>query len=285
MGNSGWTADPNDITLPPGAGPNDPRIYIGPDDPNAAYYNNDSAIVFYFGPNRGFILSVSDQVYGVLSLFAFEGPDAYHILEAQFEPFILNKVALNIGGPDVTPVQPTNLVSGDPLYLGDYTEPSGSDPACDVLIYDQSMPRGLKAGAISTSTSAAIGTAETALLTTGSFTFRAGRAYEVTMHGGVVGAVANTSLAFRVHKTNAVGIDLGEFYRYPTPLSGTAYPAHDGGLIFTVGATDVTAPLCLTGASAAAGTAQHFATATSPRWVKAYDIGPASLYPTHAVLS
>lgn len=287
MGNSGWTADPNDITLPPSAGPGDVRIYIGPNDPIAQYFLLDAALVFYYDLNRGFLLSVSREgppIYGYLDLIAFDGTTATHVLSVEHDT-VTGKTHANIGGAGYTPDQPDVLYSGNPGYLGDYTEPSGAAGQSDMQIYGQSMPRGLKASAISTSNSASIGTTETAVLTTGTFLFRAGRAYEVRESSGAAGSATDVWIAYRARKNNAAGASLGEFYRYNLAITGVVYATSGTGVTFTVGAADVSAAICLTAVTSASGTASQIGSANTPRYLKVYDIGAAADYPTHPVLT
>lgn len=54
MGNSGWTNDPTDITIPADAGPNDVRIFIGQNDPMVFLLSADNGIVFYYGNGQAF---------------------------------------------------------------------------------------------------------------------------------------------------------------------------------------------------------------------------------------
>lgn len=58
----GWEAAGfTDITIPADAGVNDPRIYVGQNDPLAAAVGQDAAIVFYWADQRAFVISVSDS--------------------------------------------------------------------------------------------------------------------------------------------------------------------------------------------------------------------------------
>jgi hypothetical protein len=120
----------------------------------------------------------------------------------------------------------------------------------------------------STSTLVLATTAETAALTITGFTFRAGYAYKATIRMGISSAVAGTVCNCRLRKTNTVGLDWGEYFRFEG--KGAAGVMSCLGTIYLLNSTasDVTADVVLSVASsvAAANAITIFANATSPRY-------------------
>jgi hypothetical protein len=278
LGNSGWTADPYDITLPPDAGPDDPRIYIGSNDPVLAAIGQDAGIVWYFGPESAFAITVEQSGgpdYGQLHIYGISpGTDLKQLIDFDFD-ITADEATVYIaqGGDLDTDV----YLGGRVVGLGGLGFLSDMEET-DIEIYGTSAPRGFHDEANATADSAAI-TTETAVLTSGTRNYIAGRAYRVTMAGGIQASAVPNYAQFRLRKTNAVGQDLGEFFRYPIVATGVPYGAH-GTRSFKVGATTVSAALCLTMAYGGVGTVTHRAIATaSPRYFQVEDIGIASDFP------
>lgn len=301
MANSGWTADPNDLTLPPGASTSDPRIYLGPDDPIADSIGQDAAIVFYWGADRAFILSVENSggagEHGQLHLWSSapgDGLTQYIDLDHEVggEKYAtygqqLDRILMNPGILELIPDVLNTTPNAPQLFIGDFSyQQTAGFPMVDTFYYGRSAGRGQVGEAISTASSGAVSTVETVVLTIPSRTYFAGRAYEITQKAGAQPAAAGVLLHTRVRKTNTAGQDLGEYARTSAPLSGQVMAINAGvgaGVKFRC-TSDVTAAIALTATSNAAGTCLHWANAITPREIRAWDIGEAADYSDYPLL-
>lgn len=269
VGNSGWTADPADLTIPPDGAPPNQFIYIGDNDPLLDVVGADFGIVFHYGTGTGFVLGV-DQINatdGFVFLDAVDAnvPDHYPMFEAEFEGSTEQDtvVSLIASGQDAR-----IALDSDRHMEFNYDVSDG-----DLEINQKSLARGLIGDTASQGSSAAVA-AETVVMTVPIRTYEKNRAFEVVMHGGVQQTAAGGIGDFRFKKTNTAGQTITEFYRYQCPAAGVVYPAH-GTAVFKTGANDVTAELVLT-LQCPAGTALHFGTAGSARSVTVKDIGASS---------
>lgn len=306
MANSGWTADPDDLTLPPGAGKGDARIYLGPNDPIAEELSQDAAIVFYWAEERAFVLSVehSGGTRGQLHLWSTTPDGSVQWIDFDHPDDNANDAsgaigqrlrALSISPAELEIVPTTHTLDDIPqavpeLYLGGYNYTEQLGPMVDTIYYGRSAGRGLIASVNSNASTGAISTTETALLTIPSRTYYAGRAYELTTKGGVTYAAATTHLLMRARKTGVGGQDLGEFYRPAVNVASATvvFAASWGlgaGVGFKVGADNITAAIALTGVTVAAGTAVHYANAVTRRNFKVWDVGAADDFPDFATLT
>ncbi len=298
MGNSGWTADPDDITVPPS--PNgEPFIYIGPNDPNAEAYDFDASIMFYWmqNPDRAFMLGVSrfgDD--GFFALYSFDENKLKQIMEFSHDYDSVpnddsqltfgigesinlitlqarQKITLDLENPDGKVDSRLSLVSIFP-------ETGPTTP--DLVAYGTSLSRGYRNRVISAISSAAVA-AETVVMSLPAFDYKAGRAYEVKITGQFALSAAANQAIFRIRKTNAAGQLLADYGRsVSTTVNGTALNL--ANINFTVGAAaDVNAVLVLT-AQATAGTVQVFAGAGFPRKVEVWDVGDRLYFGTEAEL-
>lgn len=85
-GRGGWVLDPNTLTLPPQAGPNDPAIIIGPDLP-PCMQSDYSAAIFW---RPGFTLDPTNTPYLFLAEHVFPGPTGVQIVDEGYllyDPF------------------------------------------------------------------------------------------------------------------------------------------------------------------------------------------------------
>lgn len=294
MGNSGWTADPDDIMTPPDASPGDVFIYIGPNDPIASALFNDAAIMFYFGLLRAFGIAVNrvgSSDIGTLDFFAFDSVlGSYALIEMRMDvPLQLATVSIGQGGigKDVnTIISGKDILIfpdgvGTQLRLGIASQADREDT--DLVLYGTSAARGFITDGSATVNSGG-NIAEAVVLTTDSVTFIAGRAYRVTTSGGCTNSVANSLVLARVRKTNVAGQLIGEFSRYPLPAAATSYGVH-GTTEFVIGATSVTAALVLTFTGGGGGTVVHtIGVAGLARTLVVEDIGAAADYPNRPAL-
>lgn len=120
----------------------------------------------------------------------------------------------------------------------------------------------------SSSTQVLATTTETVTLTITGMTFVAGLAYEASMRAGVFSAASGTLVNFRLRKTNAAGLDFGEFYRF----EGKGAPvmsAISSIILINNTSSDITTDVALTGQSsvAAANAISIYANSSSPRFL------------------
>lgn len=139
-------------------------------------------------------------------------------------------------------------------------------------------------GTSSNTSSAAIGTSETAVVTVPSATYLAGCAYRLKVTGGLIVSSTTGEAFARVRKTNAGGTQLLEWPR--PPLAGSVL-AHDMALserYFIVGGADVTTTLVLTLQATSGSTVTHAGGPYYPRGVDVHFVGPAAKWPNAVVL-
>jgi hypothetical protein len=279
MGNSGWTADPDDLLVPGNASDLEPRIFIGGNnDPIIAALGQTEGIVFYFSEQRAFMLSVEQDGtgvppsdYGRFHLWAYSGFPAIfrQIIDVDFV-IPLNSVTVSVFGDANSDQLSTLRLGGTGVYIGDYAEPASTDFPQDAYVYGIPLARGVKAAAASVASSAAIA-AETVVLSTPSKTYRAGRVYEAELVGLVNGSAASASGSFRLRKgTTVAGAILSTTGDTDCSVVGRNYNAY-GKTFFQVVGADVTTALCycLTGLG---GNIVHFASATTPRYMVVRDV-------------
>jgi hypothetical protein len=283
VASGGWTQDETDITIPIDATLDDPRVFVGQNDPILIATSQDAGIVFYFADDRAFVLSVEQSGSpddGQLHLFGVAGIGQGHgIMDVDFD-VVANymQVGMCVNGiAENTDFQ----VFAKTMQWGDSLLSSKEDS--DVQIYGESMPRGFHASAGSSANqSVTVAAGETLAFATAGEDYVANRAYRVYLKGGVRSAATNGAAQMRIRKTGVGGQDLGEYYRTGVQLANTVYGTH-GQHEFTVGATTVTASIALT-VQANVNTMEFFATATSPREIVIEDVGAASKYPFAPVL-
>lgn len=293
MANSGWTADPDSIQVPPDATDSDPRIYIGPDDPYAISFDQLASIVFYWAIDRGFMLSVEavpGQPSGEFHLWSFDDDELKQIIDIVHDDSgPEDQSSLKVGQDDslyevslkarqqifIEASGEPDPDSGPTVYLGGFGDPDydGTFPP-DVNIYGRSMHRGITSRVTSTVNSAAIGTTETVIATLPSTTYRAERVYEMKITGEWNISIATNLPVFKIRKTNAAGQILGEWGRVVG--NGTNLNAHalclQNRFFWVDGTADVTATLVLT-LVVNAGTATMQAAAGVCRKVEIFDVG------------
>jgi hypothetical protein len=298
MGNGGWTADPAFLLVPPEATELDPRIFIGgaDDDPTLSQLDQTEGIVFYFGEQRAFVISVeqegppgSPEDIGRLHIWGYCGfPSQLHqIVNVDYDiPHNLVTWNFNPDSPDIS-MQSVIDIKADVVGIGGDHEPADSEPQFqDAYLFGKSFNRGAKAFGSSIASSAAIGTTtETVVLTSGSFTYRAGRAYRAEVTGLITASAAGGDAQFRLRKgSTTAGLLLSSTGATACPIAGRNYQA-SGWTYFTVpGVLDVTTTLNYA-LTATGGNITQFASATTPRLMTVYDVGAASDYPNAPALS
>lgn len=280
------------ITVPGDASDNDPRIFIGDDDPVLEFLDQTNGIVFYFGNGRAFIISVeadgppgNESDIGRLHIWAYSELALFQMFDMDYN-VPTSTVSVNTFQDSTTDFTENSVLglNADIVGLGTDHQPLAAEKVQDVYLFGTPMARGVVNVVESAGSSAAIGTTETVVMTLPAFTYRAGRAYEVSMKAGIGISTITTKADFRLRKTNAAGQDLGEWFRYSSTATAGIDQANGPGPVFTVApGADVTATLVLTLASTT-GTTIHFGSAASPRRVIVRDIGDETLYPLAPVL-
>lgn len=305
MGSTGWTADPLNVTYPPGAVKPATFIYIGDaaGDPTGALTiaGLDSGMVFAFGNGYAYVFGIFQEVgfndahlfLAGVDPFGALGSQKFPLIETDWQPPTAGGGAslYNIGdgsqnitvdGSKVTLLSALSdaLIYANPglkVQLGNTSGFGGADHIVNVdgalTIKNNEIGRGVWASVADTSSSAAIGTTTAVVLTLPSTTYKKGRAYRIYVKGGVNASTAGALADVRTAKSLG-GQPLGELYRVSCVVNGTVYSDH-GIAEFTVGAADVTASLVLT-LAASSGTITHFGSAGTPRFMTVEDIGPST---------
>lgn len=295
MGTTPWSNDQaRDLILPPGAGPNDPRIVIGPDVPPevVAFYAAlganlvvDGWIGFYIDathyfywvagniPNAGFpirFMGYGTVASGLVNELSFVSRSTL----GDFTEYGIDADFIDLessGGRGVL----LNRTSGDPVLMGNPAAP------IDYFLNGVNHPRGpLYFESITTSAAsgAVAGTEYLMFTTTSNITFINGRAYEVTFHGIINSAVTQVPL-LHIRKTNATGTLLINGGRQPITNAGTNLGFEKRGIIVNTSGADVVAPLALTVTPSSATLVNVLgAAASSQAYWRVVDIGSTGDY-------
>lgn len=132
--------------------------------------------------------------------------------------------------------------------------------------------------ASSISSSAAIGTTATTVLTLTSCLFQAGRAYSIENVGLVFGDAAGRLADFSVFKTSTAGTQYVAFGRSWAGVGGQQTTCYSRAYLRRSAGTDLTTDIVLSVASTSTGTVQHDAASTRPRALIVRDVGTAASY-------
>lgn len=126
-----------------------------------------------------------------------------------------------------------------------------------------------------TNPSASITTTETVVATSNTITFKAGRAYKVTMGCALTFSAVPNRAVSRLRKTGTAGQQLG-LCGHPGSNTGTGAASGNWTTVFYVGATDVTCELVWTGIiNNGAITVTYNGAGDSPRFMEISDFGEA----------
>lgn len=273
------------LTLPTGAGPNDPRTVIGPSIPTElqTYY---AALLGTPNPLFSVFLEYTDsgiynyQANSALDLngnnmVAYGWVDHGTVYETSQSIYGNGARVMTFGQNAVTQV-----TFGSPVRP--YTDPFDNVNIFNGFIIDNRVQgRGLLCQADNPLASAAIG-AEAVSLTLPSATYRTGHAFEAIHTGVVLSSVTNVGI-FRVRKTDATGTILMAA-PFDHRVAGSGQKINDRDVFVVTGANDVTAVLVQTTESTT-GTTTWQAAGPTPRRIRIYDIGDAADYPDAPVLA
>lgn len=153
--------------------------------------------------------------------------------------------------------------------------------ASTVYIDGRDPGKGVQDFTAITTNTATTTTAEVVGITSGSVTFKTGRAYEVLVKGLVNSTILGDIPRILVRKTNAAGqifIDTMAGLRINAAGNNTIY--YVGNKIRNATGANVTAALVVTyKREAGTGNVLIAADATNPAWIQINDIGDASFYP------
>jgi hypothetical protein len=137
----------------------------------------------------------------------------------------------------------------------------------------------------STTSSGAVGTSESVVITVPSQTYLANRLYRLQVTGALTMSAGTAYGACKIRKTNAAGAIVLEWPRTGAPGHTNAFDVPLKDRYFKVGGSNVTTALVFTLTSSAAATVTHSAAATYPRGVHIYAAGPQANQPTAVTLS
>lgn len=142
----------------------------------------------------------------------------------------------------------------------------------------QSLALGLWARGQNTASSGLQSTTLSGTIATNTVTFVKNRVYEVKTHGGVSSTTANAFLDLRAYRSGPA-TQIGEFFRFGAPTTGSVYNASGHGIYFTP-TVDVVGGVSLYAAGSVASAVTHVAGAGgTPRNVEVYDVGDISQFP------
>jgi hypothetical protein len=280
VANSGWTADPDEITVPASAGPGEPYVYLGQNDQLAQDEGVDAAMTLHFGDDSAFIIGVTQENVnpniGHLVISGVSGlPGAlnYEVIFVDYSPetdsFVQYFGAFNAGA--------RTTLRGEDLDI-DYSDGDGHD----FRINGVSQPRGQAMPSTGrVSNSAAIGAAETVMLSLSGNLFKE-RAYRLRFTGSHDVSVANSDSVFRVRKTNELGQQL-DGGRFAGRAAATSYRC-DWETLFTCTNNLFGVTIVVTLQGSGAHNSRIIASAVTPCRVILEDIGAQADYPGVPVL-
>lgn len=268
--------------MPPDATIADPRIYIGANDPTLTALSQTEGIVFYFGDQHAFVMTVEELTAfsGELHLWGFSNSpslDVSKMIDLTYNTNIPTISTVTIFSQHPSTGNLTFVViNGTEVHLGGNVEPSSaSGIRSEVYFFDMPASYGVKVAATAQVSSAAIA-AETVVLTAGTATYRAGRIYEAEVVGLMSGSAAGASGEFRLRKGNTTaGLILSATGGIDCAVVGRNYNGY-GKTYFQVIGTDVTTQMCYT-LQGTGGNVTHFASATSPRYIVIRDVTDAGV--------
>jgi hypothetical protein len=175
---------------------------------------------------------------------------------------------------DQEPIKAVNLIT--PVSAGYRVMIMFVPPSGNYVVGELSPPprgRGLFIETSETTSSPAVGTSESTVLSILQVSFPAGRAYEFKVSGGIFSTVAGALAYFRIRNGSAL---LGEFYRQRT--EGGSVMTQDMSLLAGTVPGDgvITADINLNmfiSPASGVNTVSHFGSTDRPRRLMCYDIG------------
>lgn len=288
-----WSSLLRRLSIPQDAGPNDPRIVLGDDipeeltapSPNGYGSAIRAAIIYHLDADTYAYSAIvnGDRVEGVVNRNNTDPiAEMYRFRYGTGGPGTRGELLFTsaIGAISDYYFDTGRVFFSDVVEFGWTTNLAGFTQLTGELRIDgRSAPRGMVARVATTATSAAIGGVRTAVLSIPATTYKANRAYELRMYGGIAATVSGMWGDFRTSR-NDTGATIGEYYRAYVPVTANVWPATATHCRFRVGAADRTVAIDLTvAAGGGAGTVQHFAFAGQPRGFEVWDIGAAADYP------
>lgn len=286
MGTTPWSNDePRDLIVPPGAGPDDPRVVIGPDIPPellAKYPGMTAAILLYIDGMQYMYWGVGGPNGYVQGTVYIDPPNTL-VVERDITEYTASLWSL-IGDPTMT-----NEIAIGSLTAGGVTKKftihgdvitnflAGATTG-DVQIDGRSIFRGVIANAYDTADSASV-TAETTILfefQVGGASLLPGRVYRFAFGNRVKGSAASLPARFRGYygiTTAGPFVDFGAFTTSATVGTST----NAGGEAYFVVTAAVARPasfsLSLQNLAGGANTVAQAANAANLRWFNVQDAG------------
>lgn len=277
-----WSSLLRRLVIPQDAGPSDPRIVIGTDDPLSAQFN-DAGISWYWDDMRGFVTGVERSgegptAIGQWRLFGYvEGVGLSQFIDVSYDPTDPSGDGVAISGGSREDNSALLATIGPVTYIGGFSR-SDQRLGNDARIYGMSMPRGLVpfTRTVNTSGSAVAtpGTAESVLQVINGGIYRAGRAYRVNLRC-LTNTASPCDLRLLVRKgSTTAGTAIVDNTRYEVGSVGDRRFEWFGDFRVT-GNADVTTSLALCGFTST-GTVTLKGLTLSPYEVFVEDIGAAS---------
>lgn len=288
--NRDWGVQSSSLTLPPFAGPNDPRIFIGPDIP--------PELVLWGSTHATTFLAVEIYYYDATHYYfqgigTFGGTTTY--FEGTYDPlntvYITNRIILS-GGVGLGSVEQrigSNSLNTFALAINYQQANLSIDSASQLSITGafridtRSAGRGILFFSSNSLATAAIGAAETVVGSLpGSYTLKANRAIEFGYCGFFGTSVLNTPFQVLLRANTLVGANY-LFSRKMSSVAGNAFRYHDAVVMnvggAAIGLTDFVMTLSVT-----AGTVTGAASTVGPRqwWIR--DVGADVDYPGAPVI-
>lgn len=322
----GWESGGfQDITIPADAGIDEPRVFIGQDDPLLKFLGQNAGIVFYWADNRAYVFSVersggpdlgqlhiwsTDETHGIRQLIDVDhnavsgdvritlaqgAPDQQTSVDIHGTTVILDGETGGVllkadAGVAVTVQNP--LLCQDSVTLTDTLAVVGQTDVTDLhvsgelLIDNLPLPGTIVGAGSSGVSSGAIGAAETeVLLTDDPVTFLPNSAYEVTIDGGYTGSVVNADPAFRIRKSNGAATGQLACLMRRVPVT---VAAREYGLSLTQKFTTTTpapAAVELAVTMTAIAGTATYVGTFGGRSIEVKYLGPSTLYPNANVLT
>lgn len=321
----GWESGGfQDITIPADAGVDDPRVFIGQDDPLLNFLGQSAGIVFYWANNRAFVFSVepsggpdlgqlhiwsSDETHGIRQIIDVDhnaitgdvritlaqgAPDQQTSVDIHGTTVTLDGETGGVilkadAGVSITAQNP--LLCTDPVTITDTLAVTGQTDVADlhasgeILIDNRPIP-GTIVGMGSIGATVGPFAAETeVVVTTNPVTFLANSTYEVTIDGGCISSVANGDPVFRVRKSNGAATGQLACLMRATPTP-VAARQYDASAVqkFTVGAA-VPASVALAATIAPSAGNASFTGTFGGATIKVTYLGPDTLAPNANVLT
>lgn len=266
MSNGDWDVPPNTVTFPPFATPGTPRYVIGPDvPPELETYVNTN-----FSQHCYFALLAYDSIGGYL-FRAYCFSDAIQLSQeiSGYMDSTLTGHLFTVQGWDVFGGSGftsygfgVGALAGSPVFVwSDWFYDGRSSPRSFVLQDYETVNVGPFV-------------AEDVAFTFPSFTWRAGRSYEVTINASMFGTCPTAF--YHARRTNLAGVEIWAGGLHFVNSSAIRYSANDSFTVMNATVADITRVLVITVQPFGGGDVNLEGQVMVPRFARVRDIGSAS---------